>query len=774
MPHSCLAQDSLFGANSVNNLTKFLLTLLLWCAVSANAKILDSLIIEGLVVHQPAVVRNSAGFRNGTEFSGVDIQEAIKSLYRLGLFRSIDFYAVDETDTTATLVVKLDEFPVCDAVEFTGNKKIKTKELEDAITVRTGRVMSDELVQENTRIIKGLYEEKGYLLAEIKSSITNSKVPGNGILKFTIDEGSRVRIKRVTFMGNEAIKSKKLKRKFKTKEDRWWRTGEYKEETYREHLDSLILFYNDLGYLDAEVVKDSVRFDKNKRDIYIDITLHEGKIYYVGEFYFKGNRVLASDTLKQAIAMRRGKPFQKSKFEMTRYMVEDAYREEGYLWVRVNDSRAFRGDTIDVTFDISEGRAAVVNKVEVTGNNKTMEKVIRREIRLMPGQKYRQSKMMRSRRDILQLNFFDNVKPDLHPNEDGTIDLVFDVDEKDNVGQLSVGAAYSARDKFVGTFSTSIPNFRGAGQELNLNVEFGQSRRDFSIGFKDPWAFDRPVTLQGRVYYNRTVWSTTTTESYGFRIGAGTRLKWPDDYFRVDGLYQLSHEDEFESARNYGADSSVYVPGEGIMSRFSFTLRRNDTDIPNFPTRGSIFSLTPELAGLGGTYKYFKSTIGYDWYFPLFWKFVLGTKSKFGIIQPLPGQDGQLTISRWDLFNAGGIYTDGTIRGYPDYSFGGRSRFPASGKNMLTLSALIQFPILEQQLYLSVFGDMGNTWESLAQVDPMDTYKGVGTGVRILVPMLGLMGFDFAWRLDNPYGNPIDKKQISDRFEFHFLMNRGF
>ena len=214
-------------------------------------------------------------------------------------------------------------------------------------------------------------------------------------------------------------------------------------------------------------------------------------------------------------------------------MVENAYREEGYLWVQVNDEHSYRGDTIDVSFDITEGRAAIVRKVDIKGNNKTMEKVIRREISCLPGKKYKQSLMMRSRQNLLALNYFADVKPDLIPNEDGTIDLVFDITEKDNIGQLQIGAAYQMSDGFVGTFSTAIPNFRGAGEELKVNLEYGVSgRRNINLAFTEPWAFDKPLSLSTNVFYSKSVYSGDTSKAYGFILGGSrSRLKWPDDRF---------------------------------------------------------------------------------------------------------------------------------------------------------------------------------------------------------------------------------------------------
>ena len=375
-----------------------------------EAKVLDSLSIEGLSINSPNVVRNALEIREGKELSSSDVQESIRRLNGLGLFRSIDFFVLSESDSTVFLQLKLEEFPICENIEYNGNKKLKIKDFEEKITVKRGQILTDNLIYNTEKKIRELYADKGYNLAEVKHELINSKIPGNAFLKFDIKEGPRVRIKSITFNGNKEVKTSRLERKFKTKENRWWRSGEFNREMYSAHLDTLIMFYNDLGYLDASVTGDSVWYAPNKKDINITINIDEGKKYYAGNFFFKGNRVLDTDSLQSKISLRKGKPFEKSRFEMSKYMVENAYREEGYLWVQVDDKRSFRGDTIDVTFNISEGRPAIVRKIDVRGNSKTMEKIVRREIDLMPGKKYKQSLMMRSRQKIYALNYFSDVK----------------------------------------------------------------------------------------------------------------------------------------------------------------------------------------------------------------------------------------------------------------------------------------------------------------------------------------------------------------------------
>ncbi|MBD3321416.1 MAG: outer membrane protein assembly factor BamA [Chitinivibrionales bacterium] len=747
-----------------------------------HAKVIDTIKIEGLVNEsRQTMIRGQVPANSGDEFDLEKIQKGIKNLYRLGLFKTVNFYVENETDSTVSLLLRIEEYPVVESIEFSGNRKLKKDDFEEVLTVSEGQALTNSLEHENITALKDLYAEKGYLLADVSLEKVESKVPGNVIARFKFREGKKVRVDEITFKGNEAFTDRKLKRKFKTKERRFLFGGDFSVEDYRSHLDSLVLFYNNEGYLDAEIVSDSFWYGEDKKDIYIAVELDEGKKYYTGDFFFTGNKVLEKYQLEAQVAMKKGKPFNKTKFDYTKESVISRYREEGYLWVQVKDRRRFRKDTIDVTFEIVEGIPAIVRKIDIVGNEKTREKVIRRKIRLMPGRKYKQSLMMRSVRDIMQLNYFDNVAPDLKPNEDGTVDFVFDITEKENIGQLQLGAAYSQVDGFVGTFSTSIPNFRGAGQKLDLAIEYGRRRQHFSAGFTEPWAFDTPTRLSGSLFFSQSIYTNNDTlRSYGATVGVGRELNWPDDYFYASTSLRLSKEEEFgENLYLYESDR-LRVLREGILSRLSFSLKRDDTDMPMFPSRGSIIYVSPEIA-VGRRYEdfiffnYLKGTVGIDNYFPLFWKFVLGTRFKFGLIEPIG--DSPRIISRYDLFSGGGVYgVDAVIRGYQEFEFGGRyNYFDEDGIAMMSLTSEIRFPILEQQLYLAAFGDLGNTWSSLEEVDVADMYPGVGLGFRLMVPMLGLIGFDFGWGL----ADPDDKDRhfsnnLQPKVQTHFIMNRGF
>jgi len=751
---------------------------LILAAAGVGAKALDAIRVDGLLVANPEIVSDAILLREGQEFTPADVQESIRRLHKLGLFRKIDFLIDGETDSTVSLVLALEEFPIVDKIEFEGSRKIKRKELEEKKVLHIHQPLSDAQLHRSRQTILDMYAEKGYLLAEVNAQVIPTSVPGNAIVKYTITEGPRVRIRSISFNGNENVKRRWLARRFRTKENRWWRSGDFNEELYRAHLDTLVMHYADLGFLDAAIERDSVWHSADKRDIFIDITVNEGRRYYAGDVSFTGNRIIEADTLQTKIALTKGRPFRKSQFEMTRFLVETAYREEGYLWVRVDDRRDYRGenaDTVDLLFEISEGRPAIIRKIDVRGNSKTWEKVIRREILLVPGQRYRQSLMASSQQNIFRLNYFTNVVPDIRPNDDGTIDIVFDIIERDNIGQLTVGAAYSDQDKLTGTFSTAIPNFRGKGQELKLDVQYGFYRKLGMISFTEPWAFDTPLWLTGTVFADQQIYSYAnsendydTTTSYGFRVGAGrSRLSWPDNKFRFQAVYQLSHENTNRAPIELG---SLHIVETGIMSRLRLNIERYDLDMPLFPNEGSRLTITPEIAGLGGDFKYLKGTVSYENYFRLPMKLVFGSTVKFGAITKL---GGGTTISGNDLFTGGGAYGDAIIRGYPDWAFGGyRYRSEGNGISMFAVNLALSYPVMDQQIYLGLFADMGNTWKTISGIDLGDLYRGVGGGLRINLPMIGVMGVDVGYGLD-----PLDRNDMNASphgFNWHIIMNKGF
>jgi outer membrane protein insertion porin family len=765
---------------------RFYVVVCILCATFiVRAKVLDTLVIEGLTINQPSLVRNTISLWENADFTSTDIQNAIRALYKTGLFKSVDFYVTKETDSAASLLLKVTENPNIEAIEFSGNKKIPKKDFEDKMTLKKGTPLSDAAVFSAVTSMKKLYSQKGYLLADVTPQIVPTRIPGNVIVKLKCNEGPKVSVKKIMFVGNKDLKEGKLKATFKTKEKMFFWGGDFDADVYKTNLDSLILFYNDLGYINASVVKDSIWYAENKKDIYLQITISEGKKYVAGDFFFSGNKVIETSELNSVVLMKKGKPFVKSKFEATKEYVVNSFREEGFLWVQVKDRQTFRGDTVDVTFEINEGKPAIVRKIDIVGNLKTKERVVRREMKIFPGEKYKQSLMMRSVRDIYQLNFFANVKPDLKPNDDGTVDLEFTIAEKENIGQLSVGASYSAIDGVMGTFTTSIPNFRGEGQQLDLNFQYGLKRADVSIGFTEPWAFNTPTALSGSIFYSDYSYYYNY-RNYGFRGSVGRRLKWPDDFFRATVGYELSwKQDLYTTANSATAANGIKLQAQGVYSGINLALERSDVDMPMFPSQGTLFSIAPDIVGLGGQFSFLKTELNYNTYFPLPYKFTLAAKSKFITMNALPTESsGELRISRFDALTLGGSwpnYGNIPLRGYPDRSIGGITGHESDGKALLLLSSELSYPLMDQTLYISLFGEMGNAWSQISDVSLTDMYPSAGVSASVNVPMLGLLGIDVGYGFraipsqqtaGNYFGK--DTRSMTEKWVFGFRMGRAY
>ncbi len=766
---------------------------LLWSAAgNVSAKEVDTIVIKGdLNTLKPASVKRQLDLRQGDTFSPDKVKSSVKKLYRLGIFRDVEFYAEAETDTSVSLVCRLEEYPIVENIEYKGNNHIKAQKLDEAMVLQKEDVMSERKLFRSIQAIEDAYNEKGYLLAEIEWDTMSTSIPGRVLVIFRIDENTKVAIEEITFKGNEVFKDKKLQRKFKTKEKFWWWGGEFDREEYKKDLDSLILFYQNNGYVNARVEDDSVWYGEDNERIYIQITLHEGRRHYFGDVFIQGNEVIDDATLESQIKLKKGNPFSRKDFEKTKMLLGTRYRDKGYLWSQIDADMNYRKDTINITFEIQEGPPAIVHRVEINGNTRTRDRVIRREIDVIPGQRYKESLLRRSYRDLMQLNYFDDARPDIQPNEDGTVDIVFNIQEKEGISQLQLGATYSPpsekafdEEGFGLTFSTEIPNFRGAGERLGLTLEYSKYRLQGRVSFSEPWLFNSPTSISGTFFGNRYIYlrsgaENDTISSLGFSMGMGRQLEWPDDYYSISGSYTLSYDQESGKKQELVPQHDLTILREGIMSKLGLTLKRDNTDLPTFPTEGSVMKISPQVAGLGGDYRFGKLTLNYNTYMPLVWKFVLGARTTFGIIDNIGGENIVIREND-DLFTGGGIFrVDAKVRGFSERSFGGGSFYNgkyhyAEGLTMVAFNPMIRFPVIERQFYLALFADMANTWPSVNQIDMRYMHKGVGTGVRLMVPMMGLLGFDFGWRLDDLEEDRHFDTQSPPQFQFHFLMQQSF
>ncbi len=527
------------------------------------------------------------------------------------------------------------------------------------------------------------------------------------------------------------------------------------------------------------------RYDqiKTSSSIRIHIAMNEGRRYYMGGLHFSGNEVLNDRILNYAFQLDSGEVFDQYKYEASKKALLDSYREDGYLFVQFDEERTFENDsTVNLTYRMREGLPASIHKVYVHGNTKTNERVIRREVRLYPGDTYRQSALERSFREIMQLNFFDMVTPDIKVVGEQEVDLDFAVQEKEaGTGQFSLGVSYSESDGLVGTASISIPNCcMGDGQYAALSLEYGEDKKSASVSFQEPWLLDKPITLGTMLSYswwNMEDYDDPDYTRYGGRVYLGKRLKWPDDYFYGQVGYAWWMNDQ---GRNVHGS---YVMYSGIESSIDFRLVRDDKNLPQFPTDGSRYVLDVQIAddALFSDFSFIKTELSIKWWFPLFRdRLTLALTNEYGVIF---GDQLQYRT----LYQMGGVMSyNGQMRGYSSGSLGYRRL----GRSFQYLGAELQLGLVPQTFYLlPFFFDAGNVFgdrydpnvrvskpsrNPLNEWDPSSLKKDIGFGFRVVVPMLGIIGFDFAWPLDvGESVNGYDRDEIGD-MEFNFVIGQGF
>ncbi|HHM23683.1 MAG TPA: outer membrane protein assembly factor BamA, partial [Bacteroidetes bacterium] len=460
--------------------------------------------VEGNQTTDAEVIKMTAGLRVGREITGDQIQNAIKQLWNLGIFSDIQLYVERETPEGVFLLLKLKEYPRLDTYTFRGNKKIKRKDLDEKLELYPGQVVSPAQIFKSKKAILKLYEDKGYLLAKVDVDTIPSTRPNRVKLVFNIDEGSKVKIERIRFFGNHHFSDGKLKKQLKgTKEDKWWWFGgDFNRKKYEEDLEKLVKFYHKNGFRDASVVKDSIYYDASKQHMFIDITVQEGNRYRIRKITWEGNTLFDDNVLMRALKMKEGDYYNEEELQKAvQERLGGLYYDHGYIFAQVVPQEVPVGNNqLDIHFKIHEGDPVTVRKIIIEGNTKTKEKVIRRELRIHPGDVFSRAALLRSHREIFIMNYFSNVTPDVKPVNDKQVDIVFKVEEK-STDQANMSMGWSERDRLIGSVGIGMNNLFGNGQRLNFDWTFGRYYRNFQLGFTEPWLLDTP-TLAGFTIYD--------------------------------------------------------------------------------------------------------------------------------------------------------------------------------------------------------------------------------------------------------------------------------
>lgn len=778
-------------------------------------KVVD-VVVEGNRVSTASLILGVADIKAGTDLTPAVVAESIRRLYGLGIFSQVRIEAEDVLGGIKVYIV-VKELPKLGGIEFTGNDKIKSSDLKEKLGLGIGGYISPFLIDRAKNKIAELYAEKGYFRADISPKLELNTDSSEAVLTFNINEKSKVKVQAVVITGNKRVEAKDLSGKMRNRKRGFMKSSDFAQDKYAEDLEKVIAELHKRGFVDAYLIDDSTHIDSsiNRMTIYLDI--YEGPLYYFGEATIKGNEKLNADYLKSKLKYKPFDVFSSENYEESLYELYTAYQDIGHLHVRIQDGKTTKSDSvIDINYDISEGLPSHINLVKIVGNTKTKDKVIRREISVLPDQVFNRGLLIRSVRDVMALNYFANVQPDLVDLPSGDVDIEFKIEEK-QTGEIMAGAGYNSQDKLVGNVGMGIPNFRGMGQRLSFNVEFGTRRNSFSLSFTEPWLFGRPTLLGSDIFaLNRRWFSDYTEGRRGGSLRLGKRLRWPDNYFRAFATYRIEEnrfndfEDIFirensfkainvytytDSLSNPVTETEVNIrgpyPGSILLynenwqssSQLSFTITRDSRNLPEFATSGSNLSYTFSQTGdwLGGFWQYRKHEFSLAKFFPLIGNLALAAKFQYGVVTSPEGDDRILVSER---FTPGGTAYDGIVRGYDDgsltpdtvvttsdttYYYTGHpdssgtvldSSFVSAGfktrvrgKYMLVSNLELQFPIVERQIYALAFFDAGNSWLHKGDVKPISSlYKSYGFGFRIAVPGIGTLGFDFGYPLDKVEG----------------------
>jgi len=733
--------------------------------------------VTGAVSADTFLILNSSKLVPGELLSPGMTQDAIKGVFGLGLFSDVSIDGeLDKGGVRLTIAVK--EYPRLRKLNFSGNRKIKKKKFNEKLTLFEGRIVSPRLIKDNIDRILSLYEEKGYLLVDVEAEKTPVEGEEGQIdLTFRIKEGDKVRVKRITFKGNREFTDKKLRGKMSTKQKSFFRTGSFEKEKYLEDKDKVVEFYKKNGYTDAVILGDSIWYSEDKTRMFIRIDIREGTKFYFGRYSWEGNSIISDDKINSGIKNLEGKVYNQEKYDENLGKFYEMYQDLGYWFAQIEENTSSRGDTLDFHYVITENDPAYIRKINITGNTKTREKVVRRELYIKPGMIFKRSLLGRSLREVMILNFFGDVRPDWEILPNKKIDLIINVEEKPT-GQFSVGAGYSARDKLVATIGLGVPNLFGTGQTATLNVDLGKIRSSFDASYQEPWLFDTPTSIYGHFYLQDRRWYDWFNERrLGGAVRVGRRLRWPDNYFQVYGGYRLEQVDYLDISSEYidsNSENPYSVDKQNwprITSATSVTVLRDSRDLPQFPNKGSVVSWDGELAGtvFGGSWDYFKYNVSAEYYqklvsWPL--SIVAMAKARYGEIDGI--DDGENDIPYGERFSPGGVDPDGVIRGYDDSRVGPRDENGAylRGRYEIIYNMELSIALKEQTAYILLFADAGNAYLSLENIKPFKRfYRSTGFGFRVVIPFVGIMGFDFGFPFDGPNKH---------EWKSHFQIGRGF
>lgn len=704
--------------------------------------------------------------------------EDLKRLYALKFFEDIKFKTQDYKDGVK-VVITVVERPVIEKITFSGVKKLGLKDdkLKEKIVSKENLTVDYPSLEEDLAILKGLYEKKGYGQVKVEHELKVNQETNKAIIDFKVDEGKKKKVKKIYIEGNYNFSDGKIIKILKTKKAWLFGSGVLAEEVLIEDMDRIKSFYNKQGFINATV---DYKLQSDARGSFwlITINIEEGKKFFVGDLIIKGNQdVLEKEILAKIQQSKPGKVFSQEYLKQDIMEINSLYFDKGYISARVQETTTLNDENqrIDVTLNVKENEVAYVEKIKIKGNVKTRDAVIRRELRIKPGDRFDGQKLKRSKERLQNLGFFEEVGYDTEDTEvSNKKDLIVEVKES-KTGQFSFGGGYSTVDQFVGFVEVeqknfdwkNFPYFTGAGQDLKLRASLGSLSNGYELSFTEPWIFDYPLSFGFDIYKNTHERDSDVGYGYDEDITGGD-LRFSKEFAEyLTG--SIKYTCESIKIANVSADASNDLKeeeGKNTISSTEVGLTLDTRDNVFEPKKGDVLSGSLQMAGgpIGGDRDFWKFYSRASHYWNIAGNSVLEFRVRAGIADTY---DDTNKIPIFERFFAGGA---NTIRGYRERKIGpydSNSADPLGGEAMLIGNMEYTYPLFNF-LKLAAFYDIGNVWARSSDFAAGGYKSGVGFGFRLKTPIGPIM-------LD--YGIPLNKesgKDTKDSGRIHFSMSHGF
>jgi len=700
--------------------------------------------------------------KSGDLYEPARLREDLTGIYRMGYFTDVRVEG-EETPQGEVVTFVVTEKPTVERVDISGADVVSDKDIRTALGTKPYSILQESTLTQDEDKIRGLYRDKGYYNAEVSHSLEPFK-ENTVVVKFSIVEHDKLYIKTITFSGNQAFPDSELKDVIKTSEKGffYWFTesGILKKEQLEVDVDRLMAFYHTRGYMEAKV--GSPKITNDERGIYLDFPISEGLRYRVGKVELTGDDPSPEQKLVTSLRLSKEEYFNREALVKDLETVTSHYTDRGYAFAEVAPKidKTLEPPVVNVAYEVRRGELVDFGRINISGNTKTRDKVIRRELQVVEGSQYDKASLQKSSENLKRLDYFESVDMDTSKGETSKdMNVNLKVKEK-STSFASIGAGYSSADQAFILGQIAERNLGGRGQRLAFQGQIGGRSSRFSVGFTEPWLFDTPLSMNVELYKWSQDYIDYNKDSYGGKLGFSYPV-WA--YTRLYMGYLYDHA----KVTGVDEDASTFIKDqEGVIrtSQVSTTLRRDTRDHAFLTTKGSDNALTTDYAGeiLGGDAAYWRVVANSSWYFPLVWKLVGFLHGKAGYVDELPG--GILPI--YERFFLGGI---NSLRGYGAGKVGPRDPETGDylgGNKMALFNAELLFPIVEEQgIRGVVFYDAGNAFYNGDPIKITDFQTDVGAGLRWYSPLGPL-------RLE--WGYALNPKPYQDNYKWQFSMGIFF